>query len=96
MYSFFNLIDNILMLYFYVIVINVVFSLLISLRVINTSNQIIQILYQASWRLTEPLFRRIRSFLPNLGGIDISPIIITLVIVLLRNLLVEYGLVSRW
>jgi len=96
MYSFFNLIDNILWLYFILIVINVIFSWLISLRVINNHNKIIQILYQASWRLTEPLFKRIRSFLPNLGGVDISPIIVTLIIVLLRNLLVEYGLVSRW
>jgi YggT family protein len=96
MYFFFDLLDNIFGLYFYVIVINVILSWLISLKIINISNQIVRIFYESSWRLTEPLFRRIRDLLPNLGGIDISPIIVTLIIVLLRNLLVEYGLVSRW
>jgi YggT family protein len=46
--------------------------------------------HEASWRLTEPLLGRIRSFLPSFGGLDISPIIALLAIYFLRSLLREY------
>ena len=83
-------------IYFYILIINIILSWLIAFNVVNTQNRLVVTILYATNRLTDPLLNPVRRILPNLGGIDISPIIITLVIVLLRNLLVEYGLVSRW
>jgi YggT family protein len=90
MNSIFLLIDAILDLYSWVIIITVVLSWLSSLNIINNSNQVVRMFYEASWRLTEPVLSRIRSFLPSLGSIDISPIIALLAIYFLRSLLREY------
>ena len=90
MNSIFLLIDAILDLYFWVIIITVVLSWLSSLNIINNSNQVVRMFHEASWRLTEPVLSRIRSFLPSLGSIDISPIIALLAIYFLRSLLREY------
>tara|TARA_Y100000768_G_C23542116_1_gene479687 strand:+ start:275 stop:559 length:285 start_codon:yes stop_codon:yes gene_type:complete len=93
MYSFFTLIDDVLTFYLYIIIINVILSWLISFRVINISNQIVRMFYEASWRLTEPVYARVRNILPNLGGIDISPVIVSILIIFLKNLLIENRLV---
>ena len=62
----------------------------VSLNIINNSNQIVRMFHETAWRLTDPVFRKIRSFLPNFGGLDISPIIALLIIYFLRSLLREY------
>ena len=62
----------------------------VSSVVINNSNQIVRMFHETAWRLTDPVFRKIRSFLPNFGGLDISPIIALLIIYFLRSLLREY------
>jgi len=90
MNSIFLLIDAILDLYSWVIIIAVILSWLSSLNLINNSNQIVSMFHETAWRLTDPVFRKIRSFLPNLGGLDISPIIALLIIYFLRSLLREY------
>ena len=90
MNSIFLLIDAILDLYSWVIIITVVLSWLSSLNIINNSNQFVRMLYEASWRITEPVLSRIRSFLPSFGSLDISPIIALLMIYFLRSLLREY------
>jgi YggT family protein len=90
MNSIFLLIDAILDLYSWVIIIAVILSWLSSLNIINNSNQIVSMVHETAWRLTDPVFRKIRSFLPNLGGLDISPIIALLIIYFLRSLLREY------
>ena len=90
MTSLFLLLDTVLDLYSWVIIITVALSWLSSLNVINNSNQIVRMIHETSWRLTEPVLGRIRSFLPNFGNLDISPIIALLVIYFLRSLLREY------
>ena len=90
MNSIFLLIDAILDLYSWVIIITVVLSWLSSLNIINNSNQFVRMFYETSWRITEPVLGRIRSFLPSFGGLDISPIIALLMIYFLRSLLREY------
>lgn len=90
MNSIFLLIDAIFDLYSWVIIIAVIFSWLSSLNIINNSNQIVRMFHETAWRLTDPVFRKIRSFLPNFGGLDISPIIALLIIYFLRSLLREY------
>tara|TARA_B100001057_G_scaffold83980_2_gene79787 strand:+ start:7250 stop:7534 length:285 start_codon:yes stop_codon:yes gene_type:complete len=92
MNSTFLLIDAILDLYSWVIIIAVILSWLSSLNIINNSNQIVRMFQETAWRLTDPVFRRIRSFLPNFGGLDISPIIALLLIYFLRSLMREYWL----
>ena len=92
MNSTFLLIDAILDLYSWVIIIAVILSWLSSLNIINNSNQIVRMFQETAWRLTDPVFRRIRSFLPNFGGLYISPIIALLLIYFLRSLLREYWL----
>ena len=72
MNSTFLLIDAILDLYSWVIIIAVILSWLSSLNIINNSNQIVRMFHETAWRLTDPVFRKIRSFLPNFGGLDIS------------------------
>ena len=93
MSSLFNLFDQILALYNWVVIIAVVFSWLVGFGVVNRSNQLVAMFYEAVWRLTNPVFSYFRRNLPNLGGIDISPIIVLLIIFFLRSLLREYGLV---
>jgi YggT family protein len=71
---------ELLNLYWWVIIISAVASWLIAFGVINTYNRNVAMAIDVLYRLTEPALRPIRQFLPNLGGIDISPIILLLII----------------
>ena len=85
--AFFNAIDTIINLYILVIIIGAVLSWLIVFNVIHPSNQIVRGVMEFTYRLTEPALRPIRNRLPNMGGIDISPIILIVGLILVRNLL---------
>ena len=93
MYSLFSVIDQILGLYWLVVILAAVLSWLVGFGIINRSNQLVAMIYEAVWRLTDPIFSYFRRFLHYLGGIDISPIIVLLIIFFLRNFLREMGLV---
>lgn len=80
-------IDLALSLYTWIIIASAVFSWLYAFNVINSSNRFVASVGDFLYRVTEPALRPIRSFLPNLGGIDISPIILLLIIFFLRQLL---------
>ena len=71
---------QILKLYSYVVIANVVISWLVAFNVLNTSNRFVYSILEFTYRLTEPFLNRIRRFLPNLGAFDISPIILLLLI----------------
>ncbi|PHS79538.1 MAG: hypothetical protein COB59_01055 [Rhodospirillaceae bacterium] len=73
--------------YYYIIIANVVFSWLVAFNVINTSNQFVHMVMDFTYRLTEPLYSRIRNMLPNFGNIDLSPIIVLLGIYFIQGLL---------
>ena len=64
--------------YIWVIIIGVILSWLIHFQVINSYNRFVFLVQDLTHRLTEPALGPIRRFLPNLGGIDISPIILIL------------------
>jgi YggT family protein len=85
------LILNILNLYFYVILASVIMSWLIGFNVINGSNPYVRQIVYALQRLTEPLLGPIRRFLPDLGGLDISPIILLLALQFVQYLIVYYA-----
>ena len=80
MIAIFYLVLQILKLYSYVVIANVIISWLIAFNIINTSNRFVYSILEFTYRLTDPLLNKIRRFLPNLGAFDISPIILLLLI----------------
>ena len=80
MIAIFYLVLQILKLYSYVIIANVVISWLIAFNVLNTQNRFVYSILEMTYRLTSPILNKIRGFLPNLGSLDISPIILLLLI----------------
>ena len=90
MKSLFLLVDSIINIYIWVIIINVILSWLVTFNVLNTQNRFIYLLMDSSYKLTAPLLERIRRFIPNLGSIDISPVILILLLIFIRNLLFEF------
>ena len=84
------LFDQVINLYTWILIINVIFSWLIAMNIFNTHNRIIIAVYYGTKKLTDPLLNPIRNFLPNLSGIDISPVVLILILYFIRNLLFEY------
>ena len=80
MIAIFYLILQILKLYSYVVIANVLISWLIAFNILNTQNRFVYSILELTYKLTEPFLTRIRRFLPNLGSLDISPIILLLLI----------------
>ncbi len=83
----FGLIDIVLGLFVWILILAVVMSWLISFNVVNTTNRFVYMFSDFLYRITEPALRPIRRFLPNLGGLDISPIVLLLGIWFLRDVL---------
>ena len=90
MKSLFLLVDNIINIYIWVIIINVIISWLITFNVLNAQNRFVYLLMDSSYKLTSPLLERIRRFIPNLGSIDISPVVLILLLIFIRNILFEF------
>ena len=80
----------VLNLYTYIIIASAIFSWLYAFNIVNSSNQVIATIGQVLYNLTEPALRPIRRFMPSLGGVDISPIVLLLGIFLLQNIIVRY------
>ena len=80
MIAIFYLALQILKIYSYVVIANVVISWLVAFNVLNTQNRLVYSILEFTYRLTEPFLNRIRRFIPNLGAFDISPIILLLLI----------------
>jgi YggT family protein len=90
MQSILQLILVLLQLYSWALIISIVLTWLVQFNVVNTSNRLVYAVGDFLYRITEPLLAPIRRFLPSLGGMDLSPLVLLLAIFLLRNLLVEY------
>ena len=80
MIAIFYLALQILKLYSYVVIANVIISWLVAFNVLNTQNRFVYSILELTYRLTHPILNKIRRFLPNLGSLDISPIILLLLI----------------
>ncbi len=89
-----SLIDIILLLltwYTYLIIAMAILSWLVAFDVINFRNNIVRQIWGFLEAVTEPALRPIRRVLPNLGGIDVSPVILLLIILFIQKLIVEYA-----
>ena len=81
------LIERIIDLYVWVLIINVIFSWLVAFNVLNTQNRFVNSILEVTYKLTDPPLNYIRKFLPNLGSIDISPIILILALIFIKDLI---------
>jgi YggT family protein len=90
MKALFIVIDLALVLYIYLLVAAAVLSWLIAFNVVNMRNQFVAMVADFLYRITEPALRPIRAFMPNLGGIDISPIILIFIIIFFRYVIALY------
>ncbi|MEE2745268.1 MAG: YggT family protein [Pseudomonadota bacterium] len=90
MYSLFILVDNILGIYMWCIIIAAVMSWLNYGGVINNNNRFVYLVGDFLYRITEPSLAIIRRWIPTIGGIDVSPIVVILLIAFIRNLMREY------
>ena len=84
------LFDNIISLYIWILIINAILSWLIAFNILNTSNRFVYAVMDISYKLTAPPLNVIRRYMPNLGAIDISPVILILLLMFVRNLVFEY------
>ncbi len=90
MVSLLILIDKVIDIYTWIVIASAIASWLVAFGVVNTRNQVIRWVIDFLYRITEPALRPIRRVLPNLGGVDISPVILLLGLFFLRSLLWEY------
>ena len=84
------LVDSVVTIYIWVLIINALLSWLTAFNVLNTSNRLVYSLLDISYKMTDPLLRPIRNFLPNLGSIDVSPVVLILLLMFVRNLIFEF------
>ena len=89
MYSLLQLISTVITLYIWALVVSAVLSWLVAFNVVNTRNRFVYMVGDFLYRVTEPALRPIRRFIPLLGGIDISPVVLILVLIFARNFLFE-------
>ena len=89
MKSIFLLVDSIINIYIWLIIINAILSWLVAFNVLNTQNRFVFAVLNATHQLTDPVLNKIRKFIPNLGSIDISPIVLILLLFFIRNLFFE-------
>ena len=89
MKSIFILLDSIITIYLWIIIINAILSWLVAFNVLNTQNRFVFSILDTTYNLTDPALNKIRRFIPMFGSIDISPVILILILMFLRNLIFE-------
>ena len=89
MKSIFILLDSIITIYLWIIIINAILSWLVAFNVLNTQNRFVFSVLDATYKLTDPALSKIRRFIPMFGSIDISPVILILILMFLRNIIFE-------
>ena len=89
MKSLFILFDNIISIYIWIVIINAVLSWLVAFNVLNTQNRFVFTVLDTTYKLTDPALGKIRRFIPTFCSIDISPVILILLLIFLRNIIFE-------
>ena len=89
MKSIFILLDNVITIYLWIIIINAILSWLVAFNILNTQNRFVFSVLDVTYKLTDPALSKIRRFIPMFGSIDISPVILILILMFLRNIIFE-------
>ena len=89
MKSIFILLDSIITIYLWIIIINAILSWLVAFNILNTQNRFVFSILDATYKMTDPALNKIRRFIPTFGSIDISPVILILILMFLRNIIFE-------
>jgi len=89
MKSIFVLLDSIITIYLWIIIINAILSWLVAFNILNTQNRFVFSVLEATYKMTDPALNKIRRFIPTFGSIDISPVILILLLMFLRNIIFE-------
>ena len=89
MKSVFILLDSVITIYLWIIIINAVLSWLVAFNILNTQNRFVFSVLDVTYKMTDPVLNKIRRFIPTFGSIDISPVVLILILMFLRNIIFE-------
>ena len=89
MKSIFILLDSIITIYLWIIIVNALLSWLVAFNILNTQNRFVFAVLDATHKMTDPALNKIRSFIPTFGSVDVSPVILILFLMFLRNIIFE-------
>ena len=89
MKSIFILLDSIITIYIWIVIINAILSWLVAFNILNTQNRFVFSVLDTTYKLTDPALNKIRRFLPTFGSIDLSPVVLLLFLMFIRNLVFE-------
>ena len=89
MKSIFILLDSIIAIYIWIVIINAILSWLVAFNILNTQNRFVFSVLDATYKLTDPALNKIRRFLPSFGSVDLSPVVLILFLMFIRNLVFE-------
>ncbi len=85
MYALANLIGTVITIYIWLLIASAILSWLVTFNVVNTRNRFVYVVGDFLYKITEPALRPIRRVLPSLGGIDLSPVVLILILFFLRD-----------
>ena len=89
MKSIFILLDSIITIYIWIVIINAILSWLVASNILNTQNRFVFSVLDTTYKLTDPALNKIRRFLPTFGSVDLSPVVLILFLMFIRNLVFE-------
>ncbi len=89
MKSIFILLDSVITIYLWIIIINAILSWLVAFNILNTQNRFVFSVLDTTYKMTDPALNKIRRFIPTFGSIDISPVVLILLLMFLRNIIFE-------
>jgi YggT family protein len=91
-----DFIAMVITLYMWIVILGAILSWLIAFDVINRRNQVVYTIADTLYRMTEPALRPIRRYMPELGGIDISPVVLILLLIFLRDVVIRGWLIPAF
>ena len=89
MKSIFVLLDSVITIYIWIVIINAILSWLVAFNILNTQNRFDFSVLDVTYKLTDPALNKIRRFLPTFGSVDLSPVVLILFLMFIRNLVFE-------
>lgn len=90
MQSLVSLLSTVIDIYVWLLIASAILSWLVAFNIVNTSNQFVSTIGQFLHRITEPVLRPLRQVIPAIGGLDVTPIVLILLLYFIRNLMWEY------